>query len=168
MFTIAIRPEEADDMNADARRGFEDFARNVAVFTPPTGIDPDGLASWTRGWFNGWSRCFAEGVKASILDGLAGREGESPYSQFSAQWEAWAEGYDSESTLPPPPADVAVIMNDADRLTLADFLEANRDGIGEEEASDIRVTLARGETFTGGGGAADAFSLAPAPALADA
>lgn len=46
-------------------------------------------------------------------------------------------------------------------ITLASFLQANADGIDPEQAREIGAAIARGEAWTGGGGAAPVFEVAP-------
>ena len=48
-------------------------------------------------------------------------------------------------------------------MTLREFLADNADGIGPEEAQDIAFALARGDIYTGGGGAAASFTVQAAP-----
>lgn len=61
-------------------------------------------------------------------------------------------------------------MTDADRITLivddeiiettlGDFFADNADGFGDDQCAAIRETLACGEVYFGGGGAAPGFSV---------
>jgi hypothetical protein len=45
------------------------------------------------------------------------------------------------------------------QLDLEQFLDANRDGIGPEEAAEIRSCLKAGIAYHGGGGAGAAFTV---------
>lgn len=48
-------------------------------------------------------------------------------------------------------------------IDLDDFLDMNADGISEEEAGEVRMTIARGDIYRGGGGASMCWSVGPAP-----
>lgn len=63
------------------------------------------------------------------------------------------------SAMQPAPA-LLVTINGEIVDTLEAFLAANVEGMGEEEAAAVRVTVQmKGETFTGGGGAGAAWSV---------
>lgn len=72
----------------------------------------------------------------------------------------------SDSTLAPAPtnndASVRVLITAAGeetRCTLAEFLEANADGLGPLETKEIRETVLAGGCYSGGGGAAAMYDI---------
>ena len=75
---------------------------------------------WQAGWWMAWTRCYGQGVKASVqwcwaraawerkltasmhggpMPGLEPDELDNPYEQFSGAWEAWGQGADEEARL---------------------------------------------------------------------
>jgi hypothetical protein len=81
---------EDEDLDADAKTGFEAFAAGTALADWPPGQ--------VRGWWLAYARCYGQGVKAGIAY-AAGSQALSPYPQFSTAWEAWASGHDARDDL---------------------------------------------------------------------
>lgn len=69
-------------------------------FFEGSGRPSNGLREWQCGWDRAWAVCYAQGAIAGTKDAMAMQVDDlsygdaNPYPQFSAAWEAWAEGYD--------------------------------------------------------------------------
>lgn len=99
---LTATPDRYLAANADCHLGREiegvEMAGFKAFFAGPASailaeqLEPEAFES---GQLLAHRLCYAQGVKAGLLD--EAEDPDNPYPQFSAAWEAWADGYNDET-----------------------------------------------------------------------
>jgi hypothetical protein len=82
------------ELSDDERSGFLQFFEGYGRLPEGT-LSPD----YRAGRVYAERLCYAQGALSSHFYANGVGDGESPYAQFSAAWEVWADGYNDEGSI---------------------------------------------------------------------